>query len=317
MGPVFISYVRENTDIVDELDQELISHGIGIWRDVRNLGPGVRWKQKIRNAIREGSFFIACFSKEYNNRVKTQMNEELLLAIEELRPRPNDKVWFIPIKLNECEIPSLEISPSETLNDLNHVKLYENRNAGIQSILNTIKPESAENTWDESRINIEIDQRAATEYAKGMACQKEIGLTSHPKEKQQKIQKTLDHYSNALKIHPDYVHALNARGSIYILMEKHDDALKDFTEALHLDPDYFVAYFNRGTLYKTIGKNKDAIEDYGNVIGRRPDIPKTYLSRGEVFLKIGNFSQAIKDYTQTIELESDCFEAYFNRAVAY
>ena len=139
MSHVFISYVRENEDVVNKLDQELTLHGIEVWRDVRNLGPGARWKQEIRNAIREGSFFIACFSKEYNNRVKTQMNEELLLAIEQLRLRPNNKVWFIPIKLNECEIPSLEISSTETLNDLNHVKLYEDWNAGIQRILGVIQ----------------------------------------------------------------------------------------------------------------------------------------------------------------------------------
>ena len=42
MEPVFISYVRENADIVDKLDQELKSHEIEVWRDVQNLNPGGR-----------------------------------------------------------------------------------------------------------------------------------------------------------------------------------------------------------------------------------------------------------------------------------
>ena len=317
MGSVFISYVKENNSEVDRIHQELESHDIKVWRDLQDINPGERWKRKIRNAIREGAFFIACFSKEYNKRDKTYMNEELMIAIEELRQRPADRVWFIPIKLNECEIPDRDIGGGETLKDLQYVSLYKDWDAGIQRIVKTIQLESSKKTLDKSRINIEIDQKASSEFAKGHACQKEIRETDSPEEKHEKIQKALVHYSKALIIQPDYVNALNARGGIYIFMKKYDDAIKDFNETLSLDPDFFVAYYNRGTLYKIIGKNEEAIEDFSNVIKRRPDIPKTYLSRGEVFLKTSNYTQAIKDYTQVIELESDCFEAHFNRAVAY
>ena len=245
------------------------------------------------------------------------MNEELTIAVEELRQRDTNQSWFIPVQLNKCKIPDRNIGGGETLNDIQHVKLYTDWEDGIQRIVKIIQPESSEKTLDESRISIEIDPRAASEHAKGLACQNELGLINHPEERQEKIKKTLDHFSKAIKIQPDYVHALNARGGTYVFMEKYDDALKNFTKALSLDPDYFVAYFNRGTTYKILGRNKEAIEDYSNVIKMRPDIPKPYLSRGEVFLKTGNYTQAIKDYTQVIELESGCFEAYFNRASAY
>ena len=43
------------------------------------------------------------------------MSEELKIAIEELHRRPVDKVWFIPVKLNECEIPNIDIGGDETL----------------------------------------------------------------------------------------------------------------------------------------------------------------------------------------------------------
>ena len=78
MGSVFISYVKENNSEVDRIHQELESHDIKVWRDLQDINPGERWKRKIRNAIREGAFFIACFSKEYNKRDKTYMNEELM-----------------------------------------------------------------------------------------------------------------------------------------------------------------------------------------------------------------------------------------------
>lgn len=105
MQHVFISYMHENTDDVDRLYQELTSRDIKVWLDRNDIKPGSRWKDAIREAIRDGAFFIACFSKEYNKRGKTYMNEELTIAIQELRQRPTDRIWFIPVKLNTCKIP--------------------------------------------------------------------------------------------------------------------------------------------------------------------------------------------------------------------
>ena len=317
MEPVFISYVHENKELIDRLYQELTSRGIEVWRDVQNLKPGGFWKEDIRKAIQDGAFFVACFSKEYNEHDETYMNEELTIAIEKLRQRHPNREWFIPIKLNKCELPDFDIGRGKTLEDLTYVKLYEDWDSGIQRIVNLIRPESSENTWDESRIGMEIDQKAAAEYAKGLASQKEIGLISHPVGRQQKIKKTLDLFSKAIKIQPDYVHALNARGGIYIFMKKYDDAIKDFTETIRLDPAYFVAYYNRGTVYKTIGKNKEAIEDYSNVIKLKPDIPKTYLSRGIAYGGIGDFSHAIEDCSKAIVLNPDEDHAYCYRGIIW
>ena len=164
MQHVFISYVSENLEIVNKLHQELVSRGIKVWLDVNDIAPGSRWKQAIRNAIREGTFFTACFSKEYNKRDKTYMNEELTIAIDELRQRPTDRVWFIPIKLNECEIPDRDIGGGETLNDLQHLKLYENWDAGIQRIVKIIQPESLY-TASRDRSATSVVEKDTTEYA--------------------------------------------------------------------------------------------------------------------------------------------------------
>ena len=144
MNKAFISYVRENIEMVDRLCQELKSHGIEVWLDRNDIDPGLRWKQEIRRAIQDGAFFIACFSEEYNNRDKTYMNEELTLAIEELRQRPTDRIWFIPVKLNDCEIPDRDIGPGETLREIEYVKLYEDWDSSIQRILKVIQPALSE-----------------------------------------------------------------------------------------------------------------------------------------------------------------------------
>lgn len=139
MEPVFISYIHENKSDVDRIHQELEAHGIEVWRDLQDLNPGDRWKQKIRNAIQKGAFFLACFSKEYHDRDESYMNEELTIAIDRLRQMPIDRIWFISIKLNDCELPDIDIGRGETLNDLTYVKLYEDWEVGIKSIVKVIK----------------------------------------------------------------------------------------------------------------------------------------------------------------------------------
>ena len=103
---------------------------------------GSAGKQKIRRAIQQGLLFLACFSKEYHERDKTYMIEELTMAIDELRQRPSDRAWFIPVKLNECEIPDIDIGRSETLQDLQYVALYEDWDVGVQRVLSVIQPKS-------------------------------------------------------------------------------------------------------------------------------------------------------------------------------
>ena len=91
---VFISYVRENQEEVDRLCDELTQHGVRVWLDRNDITPGTRWRQAIRRAIHDGAFFIACFSKEYNERDENYMNEELVLAIERLRKLSTDRSRF-------------------------------------------------------------------------------------------------------------------------------------------------------------------------------------------------------------------------------
>jgi hypothetical protein len=148
MPHVFISYVRENTEDVQRLRDELTRHGVQVWLDRNEIAPGTFWQDAIRCAIRSGDFFIACFSKECSERDKAFMNEELILAIEELRQRSVNKPWFIPIKLNECDVPDQEIGAGKTLRDLQWVELYADWEAGMQRILGVVQPCLMENALE-------------------------------------------------------------------------------------------------------------------------------------------------------------------------
>ena len=125
MGHAFISYVREDARRINYLQRTLEAVGIPVWRDTANLWPGEDWRIKIRRAITDNALvFIACFSRASIARVKGYQNEELVLAVEQLRLRPPDNPWLIPVRFDECEIPDRDIGGGRTLTSIQRADLF-------------------------------------------------------------------------------------------------------------------------------------------------------------------------------------------------
>lgn len=130
---VFVSYVRDNLAVVVRLVAHLRKLGADVWFDRDALPPGTVWRDEIRQAISRHEFFLACFSQEQNVRSRTYMNEELELAIEEIRLRGNVP-WFIPIRLSG-EIPDIRIGANRSLRDIQYVDLDDaNWSSAIRTI---------------------------------------------------------------------------------------------------------------------------------------------------------------------------------------
>ncbi|MDX9708496.1 MAG: HEAT repeat domain-containing protein [Trichloromonas sp.] len=131
----FISYVRENSEIVDRLITDLHHYGVKTWLDRNDIMPGQFWKKSINDAIKNGAYFIACISNELNLKEETYMHGEIRFAIDRLRNMPRNRSWFIPVLLNDTEFPSYSISDHEELSDIQTVKIYQNWDEGITKIL--------------------------------------------------------------------------------------------------------------------------------------------------------------------------------------
>jgi ATP-dependent Clp protease ATP-binding subunit ClpC len=151
MPRVFVSYVHENWNVVRELVEALRSRDLDVWIDREQLLPGQRWANVIRQAIRSGDYFIACFSRESSNKAKSFMNEEIAVAIEELRSRPHDKAWFLPVRLNECNIPDLSIGAGETLRSIHYVDLFADRGFGVNRLVASVTRGPSSSTPDISQ----------------------------------------------------------------------------------------------------------------------------------------------------------------------
>jgi TIR domain len=127
-GHAFISYVHEDSARVDQLERALVAAGIRVWRDTASLWPGEDWRMKIRQAITgDALVFIACFSGPGLARDKTYQNEELLLAIEQLRLRRPDVPWLIPVRFDDYPIPERDLGGGRTLRSIQSVDLFGER----------------------------------------------------------------------------------------------------------------------------------------------------------------------------------------------
>src|SRR5579862_7502303 len=126
-GHVFVSYVREDSSRVDSLCQVLSAAGIPVWRDTARLWPGEDWRAAIRRAIRDDALvFLACFSRQSVSQAKSYQNEELVLAIEEMRLRAPGRSWLIPVRFDDCRVPDRSIGGGRLLTDLQSADLFGN-----------------------------------------------------------------------------------------------------------------------------------------------------------------------------------------------
>lgn len=158
MAHAFISYVREDEEKVLLLADRLERNGIEVWLDKRNILPGDQWREAIRFAIQNGGFFLCCFSTSYLSRGRTYMNEELTLAIEELRLRPEEQRWFIPVRLSDCIVPDRPIGAGRRLADLQWIDLFKNEEENIATLVRAMQEVAPSQRLRTPRLGLTFSQ---------------------------------------------------------------------------------------------------------------------------------------------------------------
>jgi hypothetical protein len=82
----------------------------------------------------------AVFSHDVAARHRSGIYPEALLAIEESRQLPPGSTYLIPVRLSECEIPPIELTPTRTLQDLHYEDLFptDHRPAALARLLQSL-----------------------------------------------------------------------------------------------------------------------------------------------------------------------------------
>ncbi len=105
MGNIFISYAREDKSVALEIYDALKAKGFSLWIDAKNLLPGQEWKIEIVKAIRESDVFIACLSNHSVGK-RGYIQAEFKKALEVAEEMPEGEIFIIPVRLDDCEVPS-------------------------------------------------------------------------------------------------------------------------------------------------------------------------------------------------------------------
>ena len=128
MKQVFLSYARDDTTKARRLVRDLSAdRRVRVWFDREEILSGMRWRPAIRKAIRESDFFIALLSRKSVSS-RGVRHVELREALDVLDEFPDDQVFLIPARLDECPVPIVRME------ELDYADLFPRWDEGLQRI---------------------------------------------------------------------------------------------------------------------------------------------------------------------------------------
>lgn len=102
---VFLCHSSSDKPAVRRLNERLLADGFSPWLDECNLLPGQDWAHEIAKAVRKSDVVLACLSQASTTKTGF-VNKELKLALEFADEQPEDTIFLIPIRLDECQVPT-------------------------------------------------------------------------------------------------------------------------------------------------------------------------------------------------------------------
>jgi FtsK/SpoIIIE family/TIR domain/FtsK alpha domain len=101
---VFLCHASDDKPIVRLLYNRLIQDGIDVWLDEEKILPGKEWNLEIQKAVRESDVVIICLSRKSVTK-EGYVQKEIRLALDVADEKPEDTIFIIPARLEECVVP--------------------------------------------------------------------------------------------------------------------------------------------------------------------------------------------------------------------
>jgi tetratricopeptide (TPR) repeat protein len=110
--------------------------------------------------------------------------------------------------------------------------------------------------------------------------------------------------------------AYNARGGQFYYKGEHLRAIEDYDQAIKLDPNYAHALNNRCWANAVVGRLEAGLKDCDAAQRLSPDNGNTYENRAFIHLRMGNYDRAIADYDAAFKLEPESGDVLYGRGIA-
>ncbi len=102
---IFLSYAREDRAQVENHYEQLLAEHFEPWMDFKKILPGQNWEYKIDRSLNEANVIIALLSKNSISK-RSFVQREANFALDRLKHKLPTNIYFIPVLLEPCEVPS-------------------------------------------------------------------------------------------------------------------------------------------------------------------------------------------------------------------
>ena len=134
---------------------------------------------------------------------------------------------------------------------------------------------------------------------------------------QNRTVEAIRHYSEALRIKPDFVQAYLHIGVAHASLGNSEDAVYYYNKALQIKPNYEKAHNNLGNAMAQQGNFEAAVYNYNEALKINPDYAGAHYNLGKIASNQGKIEDAIIYYKKTLQLNPIMTEALYNLSWIY
>ncbi|MDI6688468.1 MAG: tetratricopeptide repeat protein, partial [Desulfobacterales bacterium] len=132
-----------------------------------------------------------------------------------------------------------------------------------------------------------------------------------------KINESIDSFSRAIQIKPDFAEAYNNMGVAIERQGNFTEAARHYREALRIKHDYAEAHNNLGVVLAKQGNFTEAIRHYLKALQINSKYESAHNNLGNAMAQQGNFETAVYHYQKALRINPNYAEAWYNLGKIY
>lgn len=133
---------------------------------------------------------------------------------------------------------------------------------------------------------------------------------------QGRMAEAVKHYSESLRLNPNYADTHYNMGIALSALNKRDEAVKHYREVLRIDPDDFQAHNNLGNNLFLQGKIDEAIDHYLSALRIQPDYAMAHKNLGAALIRNSQARQAVYHLQEALRIQPHDAQAMKNLKIA-
>jgi protein O-mannosyl-transferase len=90
------------------------------------------------------------------------------------------------------------------------------------------------------------------------------------------------------------------------------EAIRHYSEALRIEPDFVQAHLNIGDAHASLGNSEDAVYYYNKALQKKPNYEKAHNNLGNAMARQGNFEDAVYHYNEALKINPNYAGAHYN-----